>query len=191
MDVSADIQVEQNNVKRKTTRRALEGGDPELAANQRRAKGQLTLSEVGVKGLASKVIKRPELLKGTEKPNRLKGYVCERRQTEDDYNTRSLIVTEQAPKIANNSNEEVVVGLKEMQFWKDLEKEQSIATILQTYTRHKNQAALERMSRPTFLKYVEGRLVKVGAWPVNFQHQFQGGFAWGAYPLGPPRGVPG
>ncbi len=43
-------------------------------------------------------------------------------------------VTEQAPKIANNSSEEVVVGPKEMHFWRDLEKELIIATILQSFT---------------------------------------------------------
>ncbi len=41
-------------------------------------------------------------------------------------------VTEQAPKIANNSSEEVVVGPTEMQVRMDLYKEQIIATILQS-----------------------------------------------------------
>ncbi len=91
------------------------------------------------------------------------------------------IVTEEAPKIANTSSEEVVVGVKEMHFWRDLEKQQIIATILESFTRHKNQASLERMSRPSLLKSVEGRLgtakkqqvgprnrmVKVGARPIN------------------------
>ena len=45
-----------------------------------------------------------------------------------------------------------------MQFRKDLEKEEIIANILETFRRHKNQAALERMGRPNLLKHVEGRL---------------------------------
>ncbi len=44
-------------------------------------------------------------------------------------------VTEQATKVANNSSEEVVVGPKEMEFWKDVEKERITATILQSDVR--------------------------------------------------------
>ncbi len=65
---------------------ALELNKLKRESMQRKKKGQLNLNEVGVKGSASKVIQRPEPVKYTD---RLTGCVCERRQTEDDYYTRS------------------------------------------------------------------------------------------------------
>ncbi len=134
--------------------------DEILDVSQRRSsverEGQLT-SWVGT-GSASKVIKRPEPLKDTKKQTILKDMFAEGVEPKTTTTEEAPTVEEKAPENTNKSSEEVVVGPKEVQYWKDLEKELTIATVLQSFKRHKNQAALERMSRPILLKYVEGRL---------------------------------
>ncbi len=62
MDDNLQIRLEQNKIKRETM--------------QRKSKGQLNLNEVGVKGSVSKVIKRPEPLKDTEKQTVFKDAVA-------------------------------------------------------------------------------------------------------------------
>ena len=42
-----------------------------------------------------------------------------------------------------------------MQFWNDLEKNKIIVKIKKEFGRSKSEAALEKMRRPTLLKYVE------------------------------------
>ena len=67
--------------------------------------------------------------------------------------------TESAPKLENSSSkEEAVVEHDWAKLWKDLDKDQIIAKIEKNFTKHKNEAALDKMKKETLLKYVEKRM---------------------------------
>ncbi len=58
------------------------------------------------------------------------------------------------PKYGSNSGEEVVVGLEEMQYWKDLENNQISANVLKDIPRPKNKTVLKKMTREPLLNYI-------------------------------------
>ena len=66
---------------------------------------------------------------------------------------------EVAPKLGNNSSEEVVVGSKEMQYWRDMDSNKKIiGEIAKRWKRHLNINKLLAMKRDTLMKYVESKV---------------------------------
>ncbi len=66
-------------------------------------KGQLALNDVGVRGSASKVIKRPEIMKDTEKQTSLKEIVGKGSQPKT-ISAQEAPTTDVAPKLGNKSS---------------------------------------------------------------------------------------
>ena len=72
------------------------------------------------------MIKRPDSLNDTKKQTSLKDMFAKGAKPKTITAPEAPTVTEQAPKLANKSSEEVVIGHKEMQFWNNLEKTRSL-----------------------------------------------------------------
>ena len=62
--------------------------------------------------------------------------------------------TTNAPKMSQATTEETVISSKEMQFWQDLETHQIVKQIIAEFPRHKKKDTLDKMRKPTLLKYV-------------------------------------
>ena len=62
--------------------------------------------------------------------------------------------TTNAPKMSQATTEETVISSKEMQFWQGLETQQIVKQILEEFPRHKKKDTLDKMRKPTLLKYV-------------------------------------
>ena len=108
----------------------------------RAKKGQLTLHDVGMRGSEQKGDETTRQLEGHKKTGIFKWYVCERCKPKTVSGPEAP-TAEVAPKLGNNSSEEVVA--QEMQCWIDLEKNQMMANILKNIPRPKNTAALGTM----------------------------------------------
>ena len=147
-----NIMLSEHILKQQAGRLATQDGEPDAKKTR-----QLTLNEVGVKGSAPRVIKRPEPVKDI-KQTTLKDAFTKGAKPKTISQEPSL--TKDAPKLANESSTEEVKGKPaEMpQFSGSLTKQQIVDKYLEFFNDDKSVKSLIAMTKANLLIYVQSKV---------------------------------